>query len=472
MAKKVTAWRILVDGNPITRWVTSRTEAVNQYAALQDKNVDKVVTIQKGAGVDYGRLGGGLTVPDGAEIGEVPLSEVGVDRSVIKQKLGGDQPKKPISSLRKPRRDSRPETDTPKKTVSRAPKKAKTESELLRERVAKRQPGGQSLGRVERLERGAGASLGRQRGLVLAGQGASYDPAPGLANIDNKIYRDLTKQNVQWRTSGKIFNVSFNGRFRGNAMVHLIEVDRNGGIRINLDAISVDDRIRKLFMRHLADEAIRSIRGMKSQVKGMGNYPYGIKRRISPDGVAWVPLKESTLYFRHLKAGGAASFQDRPGLATAGEFVKDGRFFDPATGDARSIPTARGQAFAMRETSKHIYNGLGLIEAGNEYAYVGWKGYHEDYGIPISTIALKQHRGFAQTFTAARIQGMTFGEDVSTVVPARPFIGLQPHFFKVTERMAELLGRHWLLDNEGKKTTIRRGSAAFQMHAVLAKMGR
>lgn len=158
---------------------------------------------------------------------------------------------------------------------------------------------------------------------------------------------------------------------------------------------------RKLY-RYFADEIISSVRGGNkhsftiTRKKGKlnfvrfikGSYPYGIKKRTSPDGSQYEPLKESTLKHREWKT-------------KVGE-----------------LPTYRKGSFILRETSQHIYYGLKVLnevvsENGAVYE-IGWDGENVD-------IALKQNSGFKTGGNEWFGKQPKHKADVS----ARPFIGIQ-----------------------------------------------
>jgi len=159
---------------------------------------------------------------------------------------------------------------------------------------------------------------------------------------------------------------------------------------------------RKLF-RYFADEMVSSVKGgpqhsftitRKNDGKlrfarfATGSYPYGIAKRLSPDGSQYEPLKKSTLRHREWKA-------------KVGE-----------------LPTNRRGSFILRETSEHIFYGLKItnktITDNSANFEIGWTGENQN-------IALKQNSGFNTG------KNEWFGKDPKSnmKVPARPFIGIQ-----------------------------------------------
>ena len=114
-----------------------------------------------------------------------------------------------------------------------------------------------------------------------------------------------------------------------------------------------------------------------------GSYSTGIMKRKSPDGTDFIPLSPVTLEIRKM----------------------DG--------------ITRGPAFILRETGKHIMNGLKILTAretrnGSEVT-VGWTGLDK-------IIAEDQNKGFDIEHTAQNKQSELRTWNVN--VPARPFIGL------------------------------------------------
>jgi len=185
-------------------------------------------------------------------------------------------------------------------------------------------------------------------------------------------------------------------------------IDNSGGFWTNLIvrrknadlAISQNLLPNSQMMRVVANEAISSIKGstkhkiiakltngeLTLQSSTNGEYSYGIKKRISPDGTPYERLSNTTLRMRKWKA------------------------------EHGEIPSARGADYILRETSKHIYNGLKVLSVKigrkNAYAEIGWTGEDE-------TIAKIQDGGDTITEHWS-------GQEV--VLPPRPFRGFQQEF--------------------------------------------
>jgi len=131
-----------------------------------------------------------------------------------------------------------------------------------------------------------------------------------------------------------------------------------------------------------------------------GKYQTGILRRTSPDGTPYVPLSESTLAIRKI----------------------DGN--------------TRGPAFILRETGKHIMDGLKIITSSfgrkRSKMSIGWTG--ED-----AEIAAKQNKGFEE----ARPYRTSTDElrDFSVIIPARPFIGISEEVQTVLQQAWNKIGK-------------------------------
>ena len=154
-------------------------------------------------------------------------------------------------------------------------------------------------------------------------------------------------------------------------------------------------------MEMIGKEAISSIKGgRKSRLNvvmkggrlvyhryGSGTYPFGIQKRISPDGTPYEPLKDITLRHRKYKA------------------------------DLGEIPTARGESFILRETSAKIFKGVIVkrvttTSRGIAEVVVGFLN---------QKLALKHDQG-------GNARSPLFGKVKVAKIPARPFIGLQKSF--------------------------------------------
>lgn len=164
----------------------------------------------------------------------------------------------------------------------------------------------------------------------------------------------------------------------------------------------------------LAEEAISAIKGSVKHkfsirhVRGKlviarfsdGKYSTGILQRKSPDGTPYAPLSETTLAMR--KADG----------------------------------NSRGPAFILRETGKHIMDGLKIISRnttrkGMKFE-IGWVG--ED-----AKRASEHNAGFGWTI----VYENSFGEKrfYDVTVPARPFIGLSKEFVENIQKFWNKLAK-------------------------------
>lgn len=182
-------------------------------------------------------------------------------------------------------------------------------------------------------------------------------------------------------------------------------IDRSGGMWIDMikRRKNADLVLRQRLlpdentMRMIGEEMISSVRGSvkhKFQVAGLqsqsgvniivhrfsnGSYRYGILKHTSPDGTPLEPLKESTIRHREYKG------------------------------------INRGPVFLLRETSRHIYEGLKVkfinIGKRRHEVGVGWTGENEKL--------VQQHEvGFVATtpfFDKSPEKGL--------LVPARPIRG-------------------------------------------------
>ena len=114
-----------------------------------------------------------------------------------------------------------------------------------------------------------------------------------------------------------------------------------------------------------------------------GSYSTGIMKRKSPNGTDFIPLSPVTLEIRKM----------------------DG--------------ITRGPAFILRETGKHIMNGLKILSSregrkGSEVT-IGWRGENEQR-------AKEHNEGFSIDHSRINSRGEKSNWQID--VPARPFIGL------------------------------------------------
>src|SRR5882672_5214621 len=156
-------------------------------------------------------------------------------------------------------------------------------------------------------------------------------------------------------------------------------------------------------MKLLAKEAISSIKGsVKSNIivqrkngiliykaTPVGIYSFGILKRISPDGKPYEELKDTTLNKVRKWKG-----------------------------------ITRGPSFILRETSRHIFEGLHIksftiAPRGGKKIVIGWSGEDEE-------IANKQETGFTTINPVTEYFGVQGLKDVT--IPARPFRGFQREF--------------------------------------------
>lgn len=176
-------------------------------------------------------------------------------------------------------------------------------------------------------------------------------------------------------------------------------IDRSGGIwsRLIIRKASPDLVIRQSIVpdekltKSMASETINSIKGstrsqfVVKRINGKlihhrfpsGRYEYGILQRKTPEGEDYLPLKDTTLEIRKWKG------------------------------------VQRGAAFILRETSKHIFEGLKIKSftlgpRGGKKVIIGWSGESEE-------IAVKQHYGDPLNLLRGR----------PAPIPPRPFRGFQ-----------------------------------------------
>ena len=461
MARRVKIYRVLVGGNPRSRWAASEDVALKiAENILKDKSSRRptqIVSIETSYGYDHSRLGGGIQVIDGSPSSIRQVDDLHISRNRIKRRMQRQkQSRNALEYERRRRERAEDQKDALKDTNRR-----------LEEQ--RRPP------RYSQLDRAAGddrPSIGQappsQRALGIAGKleaGASDEvtdqPAPAYRKARRNLEKKQRELRVNFRSGGAFFEVNFDGKYRYPAMAHFIEADRGGGLRLNSAAMFISGEAKREINMALSREAVRSVKGGPSILKGRGRYPYGLLRGRGPDGRPWEPLESSTLFFRYLKAGGAAAYgskhhhaRDRDPHARrprmAAFVTPDGQFFDPETGHVRKIDAARGQGFKLRETSDHIFHGLEVLRVGEDMFEIGWAGYHKDTGEPVSQIALKQHRGFVTRWSFASDQGYTGGKTYTFNVPGRPFIGLQPEFFRNAEDIVVALIKWHMLGRRTK----------------------
>lgn len=185
-------------------------------------------------------------------------------------------------------------------------------------------------------------------------------------------------------------------------------IDNSGGIWTNLITrrINPDLVIKRAIIpneklvKEMANEAISSIKGsIKHRFKigrvngelifnkfPSGTYEYGILKRKSPDGEDWEELNPLTLKHREFK-------------------FKEGK-----------IDQVRGKSFILRETSKHILNGLKIKKirrkfSGGQTIEIGWDSKNEEI------VRLQNDGGsvFDEWFDTFK----------SSFIPSRPFRGFQ-----------------------------------------------
>ena len=188
-------------------------------------------------------------------------------------------------------------------------------------------------------------------------------------------------------------------------------VDRSGGFftnliikKVNPDLVITQSFIPdELLMKKIGDEAISSIKGSvkhKFVVRRQngklvfntfpsGSYLFGIQKRISPDGTPFQPLSKATMAIRQWKA-------------------------------EKGQITFRGAAFILRETSRHIMEGLRIkylskSPRGGKRVEIGWTGENE-------RIANLQNDGSAENKNPA------IHSDKDAPIPARPFRGFSEEF--------------------------------------------
>jgi hypothetical protein len=138
--------------------------------------------------------------------------------------------------------------------------------------------------------------------------------------------------------------------------------------------------------------------------KPSGSYSFGILKRISPNGVPYEQLSHMTLWLRKNQKG-----------------------------------INRSEAFILRETSRHILDGIRILSiknhprSGGFTVTVGWSGENEN-------IAEKQNSGFTAE-NPLNEYGIVSAKLSDVEIPARPFIGFQDEFREVLEKMMNSLTR-------------------------------
>jgi len=185
-------------------------------------------------------------------------------------------------------------------------------------------------------------------------------------------------------------------------------IDRSGGVwseiitrRKNANLVITQRVIpdeRLMFM--IGEEAVSSIKGSikhKFSITSSngkvhfarfhnGTYPYGIMKRISPDGEKFEPLSETTVKEREWSG------------------------------------VDRGRPFILRRTSEHIMEGLKVLyqsrgPRGGKRVEIGWRGEDE-------RLAILNDKGGSVTTDL-------FDRGPKTVnIPARPFRGFQEEFIR------------------------------------------
>ena len=265
---------------------------------------------------------------------------------------------------------------------------------------------GQDDTRVSNLRRGTRRRKSRGADRPSA-TGAPYKHIDVAPELTNDRFPNVTKKLI---VKGKLFRIEYRGRFRGYGLADFVQVDRGGHIRFNIQGFDmthgVNRKNRTALMKLLADEAIRSVKGMSSLTRD--KYPYGILRGVGPSGRRWTALSKWTLRNRKYKASSQG-------------------YIDPVTEDRIKIKKARGQSFKLRETSEHIYKRLKPLHVDHDSFSIGWKG-RVSTSLSVSELAIMQHRGYSMTFNKKT-------RPRSVRVPARPFIGFQREFFKNVNRI-------------------------------------
>lgn len=454
MARIVKIYRVLVDGNPRSGWVGTHDIALKIAENLMtrgdrdDPLPDGAVSVEISRGQDFGEFGGGLREIDGSPrtVRYVWKAQIEKNRE---SRRAGRQRKSARARLEHERRRAQAQADKEglkehdlridrERAEPRRSALGRGGARAVR-RAALAPPSPRGITTQRLLEAGgeaSGASRRQAERMRKYGSEAGVedqvydDPAPAFTQAKKNLRRKMKELRVRFKTGGALFEVSFDGKYRFPAMAHFVEVDGSGGLRLNNAAFAIPEEAQLEINTALSREAVRSVKGGASILKERGRYPFGILKGKGPDGRIWAPLTRTTLWFRHLKAGGADRIWDNMHYSSMMEFVDGGQFFDPATGHLRDIPTERGQGFKLRETSKHIFHGLKPLEVFPEYFVIGWDGHQKDTGAPVSMIALKQHRGFVTSWDAAFDRGYTGDHKYSFSVPGRPFIGFQPQFFK------------------------------------------
>lgn len=202
-------------------------------------------------------------------------------------------------------------------------------------------------------------------------------------------------------------------------------VDRSGGFWLDIvkkrksPQLTISSRLLPdaSLMNAVATEMISSIKGGNSSTfyafyhegrlrytkVSTGEYPFGIKKNVSPDGTPYELLSKSTISKRKWLS------------------------------QNEGYPSERvSQRYTLRETSKHIYNKLKIIRLEskklNYKITVGWTS---DIGI----VVLQNNGGIART------PFLDGEENQLAIIPARPFIGLQEKFVQTYFNLIKQLAR-------------------------------
>jgi len=125
-----------------------------------------------------------------------------------------------------------------------------------------------------------------------------------------------------------------------------------------------------------------------------GDYSTGILKRKSPDGTPYEPLSETTLQLRKLAGNN------------------------------------RGPSFILRETSKHIYEGLKILSVNfgkkRSSVSIGWEGENAER-------AAEHNKGF--DYTVRYMNKQNEGRQYKITIPARPFIGISEEVVTTLQQM-------------------------------------
>jgi hypothetical protein len=177
------------------------------------------------------------------------------------------------------------------------------------------------------------------------------------------------------------------------------------GMRKGFDFVIKDDLIPKpVVARLIGKELLSSVKGGTKHKIGVkfvngqshwhlfpyGTYSYGIAKRISPDGTPYIPLSDETIRHRKWKA-------------------KEG-----------IISVARNRSYILRETGKHIFNGmevsLVIPQRGQTRIEIRFK---DADSLAIAKIQNEGKLG---------VKTPWFKKTKVSDIPARPFIGIQQEF--------------------------------------------